>query len=296
MTQELMRKLDASKHPGAKLHPKMEAVLLEAAHFNPALTYVATGAVSSANPSSPFITRVAVFDGNSPVGLIEITTRYSRVSGNITVYAIISDNIRNSRGKRNQKQTKHLKEAMRAIKEAFRPKEVDKIAEELVEVVKDKINSVVRWTKDHMRNAIVNNYEMIFQYLDAVHSGVHTSNTLPAQLVTALGSKWSEYSHNLQIASAVAKEFSNNYGAVARIERDGTITMVDLQTNTLVPCRSTYDLPTHYQEKITILKLMEQNQPIEHIGAKFVETRLVNSVRLDSEVFFLIDGPTYTTQ
>lgn len=294
MTQDLMSKVTLDKYPNATLHPKLETILLELTHHNPVLTYVATGTLSRPDGSSR-VCRVAVFDGISPVGVIEVEMRYSSRLGNDMVYSVCSDNITTRRGRRGWKQTKHLKEAMKTIKEAFKPEEESKIVEAIVNSADNKLSSITRWAKNHAQGAVVNAFEPLLAYLTAVHDGVHTANTLPPTVTDALGGRWHEYAGNMRIASAVRKQFDAGYGAVARIERDGTINVVDLMTKKLIPCQSTYDLPTNYQEKITILKLMDENQPIEHVGVRFTESSSRNNVRLEYDMFFLVGGETHTT-
>jgi hypothetical protein len=92
---------------------------------------------------------------------------------------------------------------------------------------------------------------------------------------------------NLRIAKAVQHSFASNYGVCIRTEKDGTITVVDMNDmNVRMETTSTYDLPTNYQEKFAILKIMEYKQPIEHVGVKFEES---------PDLYFLIGGETITT-
>jgi hypothetical protein len=78
-----------------------------------------------------------------------------------------------------------------------------------------------------------------------------------------------------------------NYGICIRIEKDGTLTVVDMNDmNVRMETTSTYDLPANYQEKFAILKIMDYKQPIEHVGVKFEES---------PDLYFLVGGETITT-
>jgi hypothetical protein len=50
---------------------------------------------------------------------------------------------------------------------------------------------------------------------------------------------------------------------------------------------SSYDLPVEYQEKLTILKIMEVNQPIEGIGVKVEDDKIT--------YFYMPSGAIQTT-
>jgi hypothetical protein len=113
-------------------------------------------------------------------------------------------------------------------------------------------------------------------------------------LLTSLGREWKDKLNDYRIAKAVTKAFVGNRGVCIRIETDGALATYDLTTKEFVEHKSTYDLPTNYQEKITMLKLMEEYQPIEHVGVWFEESTHDHRLRIEYKYFFLIEGETYT--
>jgi hypothetical protein len=82
--------------------------------------------------------------------------------------------------------------------------------------------------------------------------------------------------------------YEANNGIVIKLVHDGVMVVVDLTDKTTVKqLTSTYDLPSEYQEKLAILKIMENNQPIAGVGVK---------VEYDSApYFFLPAGAIQTT-
>ena len=110
---------------------------------------------------------------------------------------------------------------------------------------------------------------------------------MSAELTEAMKSDGQSNYDNYGIAKAVQHSFGSNYGVCIRTEKDGTITVIDMgDMNVRMETTSTYDLPTNYQEKFAILKIMEYKQPIEHVGVKFEES---------PDLYFLIGGETITT-
>jgi hypothetical protein len=96
-----------------------------------------------------------------------------------------------------------------------------------------------------------------------------------------------------RIANSLLDKFTKHKDGVAiRIEIDGTINVVDIATTSMLyEVKSTYDLPDNYQEKITIAKILEHRQPVEHIGVRFEDSSRDNP---DKVYFYLVGGDTFT--
>jgi hypothetical protein len=289
---DIKTKVDCTKYPDAPLNDKLVTILQELTHHNEDFSYVANERSYFTNTKT--ISGVSVFNGNQPVGKVEVTLR-CRDGKDEIIFSVTSDSISmGRRGRSNTKETKHLKEAMKVVKEAFKPKSASVLADSIANNVTGKAERIAGWAKDAVRQVVTGASGSIVTFLNAVHNGEAKTDKLPSNLLNSLGSKWQTHLDNYRIALSVSNHCDNGNGVAIRIERDGTMNVVDLKTKGLVACETTYDLPTHYQEKITMLKIVDEDQPIEHIGLRFVADEHCNGVRTTYDYFFLVAGETYT--
>lgn len=285
--------IDTRLIPNVPVDDRLMALLQEMTHFNSAFSYEATDSMGY-NEHKRICTAAVFLDGN-PVGKAGISKRF-RDGAQEVIYEVTSDGIRKSRGSsRNTTSTKHMKLAMRAVRESFKRAEASLIAERLISDAENKVQRIQSWARDHARNVLLKSTEPVLSYLQSVDNGTASPGSgLPASLTQTMDPKWKDYLRDHRIASAVNAKFEGKCGVVVRPMRDDTLQVVDLKTRELSVLKSSYDLPVNYQEKLTMLKIMEESQPIEHVGFKFSDNERINGVRTDYVAFFLIDGPTYT--
>lgn len=286
--------IDTHLFPGVNVDSKLIALLQEMSHYNAAFSYEAIDTVGF--NENKRICAAAVFLDSQPVGKVSVGKKYVNASGtNETVFNVTSDGIRKSRGgNRNTTTSRHMKQAMRAVRESFRRAESDTVAERLISDAENKVQRMQMWARDHARNVLLKATDTILAYLQSIDDGTaQPSNGLPASVTKVLEPKWKDYLRDHRIASSVNTKFEAKYGVVVRPLRDESLQVVDLMTREVSVAKTSYDLPVHYQEKLTMLKIMEEGQPIEHVGFKFSDYDHVNGVRTDYQAFFLIDGPTY---
>jgi hypothetical protein len=207
---------------------------------------------------------------------------------------IYNDNIRRQRGGSSSKRTKHLKEAMKLVKEHFKPMPADKLATDIVEDMTSVMTNMTYWAGDRTRNMMSKSFTDVVKFITDIKEG-NDANLALARLETVFPADWQQNVDSMRIANSVRQAFDNKQGVIVRVERDNSLTMVDLNTLQVTPCKSTYDLPTNYQEKITMLKLVDKNQPIEYVGVKFLRDFRTNGIESEHHCFFLIEGETYTT-
>lgn len=272
----------------AQLAVKLKLILLELQHYNPELSFVANVG------SDTTISGVSVFLKHEPLGSIRIEVREH---DNAFVYKIESENIVRKRGDKYVQRTKNLKSAMAIIKEAFKPMPVDAKAVAIIEECQNKIDSLrstAEWQMDRLFDICTGE---LAEFLITVHNGNEPVSKLPEDLITAIGKdrdNWYEKANALRISRILGRQCVARQGIAARIERTGAITTVDLRTKTLQELANTYGLPINYQEKITMLKIVEYNQPIEHVGVKFEFSEIRNGVKQTVDLFFLVEGETFT--
>ena len=287
----LQGKVNASKYPEKVLTPSLITILSEASHFNPNFTYVARD--THFHGGTLKIAEVAVYERAHPVGVISVDERYSRSGNREMVYAVRAEGI--DRKRSNVHTTKHLKQAMKSIKDSFKPKQNDERADDLRKTVESKVGRLSYLADSHLQGMVRGAYAEVIAFLTEYDSLDPKPAQLPSKVTTKLGSTWRTYVDNNRIAGSVLKDFTADNGACVRIEEDGTLSVLDLASGRFTEHTSTYDLPTYYQEKITILKVMDENQPVEGVGARFESYDNTNGVRRDMQYFFLVGGETRTT-
>ena len=261
-----------------KIAPSLENLMRELHHRMPRVSYEVKGTHSF------LVNSVAVFHDYERVGSIDI--EHHHVEGvKFDSYTIKSDRIQTKRkakgsGSKNIKQTKHFKNAVKICMDSFKRTEPSAIAAKIVSEVSGDIQNMVNTTSSQARGFLGNNHADVLAYMTG-------ASPMSAELTEAMKTDGQSRYDNYRIAKAVQHSFGSNYGVCIRTEKDGTITVIDMgDMNVRMETTSTYDLPTNYQEKFAILKIMEYKQPIEHVGVKFEES---------PDLYFLIGGETITT-
>jgi len=277
-------KIDYGNHSAStvgshvKIAPSLETLMRELHHRMPRISYVVQ------NVSQLEVYGVVVFHDYERVGTI--TIEHHHVEGvKFDSYHIKSERIQTKRrakgsGSKNIKQTKHFKNAIKICMESFKRTEPNVIAAKIVTELGGQIQSMVNTAGSQGRAFLTGQYEAVLSYLTG-------ATPMSPELTEAVKTDGQARYDNLRIAKAVQHSFVSNYGMCIRTEKDGTITVVDMNDmNVRMETTSTYDLPTNFQEKFAILKIMEYKQPIEHVGVKFEES---------PDLYFLIGGETITT-
>jgi hypothetical protein len=201
-------------------------------------------------------------------------------------YHIQSERIQTKRrasgsNSKNIKQTKHFKNAVKIAMDVFKRTEPNVIAAKIVTEIGSYIQSMLNNAGTQARGFVGNHHADVLAYM------IGATPTMSPELIEAMKVDGQARYDNFRIAKAVQHSFVSNYGVCIRTEKDGTITMVDMNDmNVRMETTSTYDLPTNFQEKFAILKIMEYKQPIEHVGVKFEES---------PDLYFLVGGETITT-
>jgi hypothetical protein len=227
-----------------------------------------------------------VFNGTEEVGKIWGTTDYDRKDNkNVYIYNVNSYRIQNQRGQRNRKQSKHYKVILKVAMEVFAPVPTDVIATNIIERVGYRVSSLASSASSQAFYCVRGNEDVVLQYFKQIVDDGPTS--LPHELITKLG-KWQDKYANWRIADSVNEKFKANDGMAIKLTPNGEMLAVDLTNPKEVKkFTNSYDLPVEYQEKLTILKIMEVNQPIEGIGAKVEDDKIT--------YFYMPSGAIQTT-
>jgi hypothetical protein len=280
--------IDYKKHDKCDLLPKLEMFLNDLAIRKPNVKFVVSGTRSEKGERK--VRSVEVYDGYEKVGAISIDMDYNKAeSGDL--YEVTSPKIVKSRGSADTRSTKHYKKALKLATELFEKSPADVLAKQIHGRVEECVHSMVRSAEQQFEHSFYNPLADIGMYLHKVkHEG---PQPFPTELEPKFGKEWMDKGDNYRIAKSLMTKFDKHKDGVAiRIEMDGTINVVDIATmSMLYEAKSTYDLPDNYQEKITIAKILEHRQPVEHIGVRFDDGSHDHPERA---YFYLVGGETFT--
>ena len=280
--------IDYKKHDKCDLLPKLEMFLNDLAIRKPNVKFVVSGTRVLNNIRN--VRSVDVYDGYEKVGAICIDINYDKAeSGDL--YEVTSPKIVKSRGNTDTRSTKHYKKALKLANDLFDKSPADVLAKQIHMRVEESMISMARSAENQFEHSFYNPLAQIGMYLHKVkHEG---PQPFPTDIEPKFGKDWMEKGDDYRIAKSLLDKFEKHKDGVAiRIEMDGTINVVDIATvSMLYEAKSTYDLPNNYQEKITIAKILEHRQPVEHIGVRFDDA---SSDHPERAYFYLVGGETFT--
>jgi hypothetical protein len=280
--------IDYKKHDKCDLLPKLEMFLNDLAIRKPNVKFVVSGTRVFNNIRN--VRSVDVYDGYEKVGAICIDINYDKAeSGDL--YEVTSPKIVKSRGNADTRSTKHYKKALKLANDLFEKSPADVLAKQIHERVESYMNSMRQSAENQFEHSFYNPLAQIGMYLHKVKQD--GPQPFPTEIESKFGKDWMAKGDDYRIANSLLDKFTKHKDGVAiRIEIDGTINVVDVATvSMLYEAKSTYDLPNNYQEKITIAKILEHRQPVEHIGVRFDDGSHDHPERA---YFYLVGGDTFT--
>ena len=218
------------------------------------------------------IYRIKIYENGEELGFISTGTRY--LAGNKEeVYGVGSFRIRKERGG-SATLTKDIKVALRTVKRML----VSRVDNELVDLIKNKVESNIRQIMYHTRNNlrwdIDSEEEVIFYAMQAYHAKKRGEDrvSLPSKLVSVKDEKIHqrkceefEASSSLELAHHAV----TGYGVM--LNADGGYVVYDYALGALEKYPSFYGLPIYLQEKLGIFKLLNVDEPVMKVGCKFDE-------------------------
>jgi hypothetical protein len=282
------------KFVGVPVVHQLEQVLNQLFALLPHLEFQAVAAKqfradSRDEDTQNMICDVEVFSGEQKLGNLGYVSHYTK-QGYEHVYRIYSRRIHKSRGDRNAKKTKSPKSAIAIAKQAFVKDSPDERLTKVYDIFKKELSSLSWEVKSKYDKAKTPLLDKAFQYVLSIADG--ETKPISAEILQALESdKFKQARDDYRITKAVCDLFESRSGVLVYVDRKNKITMADLDSNTFIKIESTYDLPTNYQEKYTMLKIMEFNQPIDHVGIKIK----IDVDELAIECYYLAPGNTLVT-
>lgn len=280
--------IDYKKHDKCDLLPKLEMFLNDLTIRKPNVKFVVAGTQSEKGERK--VRSVDVYDGYEHVGAICIEMDYNKTES-CDLYEVSSPKIFKSRGNKDTRATKHYKKALKLATELFEKSPADVLAKQIHGRVEECVHSMHRSAEQQLEQCLYTPLADIGMYLHRVKHG--GPQPFPTELEAKFGKEWVDKGDNYRIAKSLLDRFTKHKDGVAiRIEMDGTINVVDIATTSMLyEVKSTYELPDNYQEKITIAKILEHRQPVEHIGVRFDDASNDNPERA---YFYLVGGETFT--
>lgn len=279
------------KFKGNEVCPELEMLVQQLFAVMPNLEFYATNAINRGSiGDARKINTFEVFSGDQKLGSVSWSEGYSRSKGYHFAYRIYSRKIRKERGDVYMKTTGNLKSALKIAGEVFVKDASNVLAEKFYEAMRSEMSGLIY----HASNDIEHRCRPFFQTAFAYTVSVIQGSPVPidAKLLQEVTSpRFEEAQNTCRIAKSVGNALSSREGVIVYVDREEKLTVVDLQTYTISKLESTYDLPKNYQEKFTILKVMEDNQPIEGTGIKMKVS--VDDMKL--HLFYLVSGNVIVT-
>lgn len=277
------------KYVGKEVHPRLVPVLCLVFAKQPQLEFVGTGAPAFGALADK-VTDFDVYHGHDKIGSIELL--YTGYRGSTQyVFAVSHGDIRNARGPQGIKRTINPKQAVKMVLDFFKPAPVDRVVREILDDMRATVHSAGYGAKSEIDN-LTSRHQfktyMLYEHMLAFVRGEVAADALPTKVHEMFtDDEVASAIDKRRVAASVYDAFNNHCGIVIRMERKDVFRVVDLRDKSIKVMESTYDLPTHYQEKFAMLKLFDNKTPIESVGIK--------SERLEQPLYFLIDGATVTT-
>ena len=278
-----------TKYQDMDVCPELNEVVQAVFSTTPSLEFHACHSRTWGVDTQSFIDGVEVFDGEQKVGKLEWTHKYTR-NGYIKVYRITSKRIIKTRGDKNSKTTESAKSAINIAKKYFVRDSDGARAQSIFAAVKNKYNEIIWHYNQQFDYKARQLHDAAIRYLvDTVEGKEPTID--PAIVQHIKSESFTTAKDNYRIAQSVHKSLDSSVGVILYVDRNEKLTMVELDGTNLKKIESTYDLPKNYQEKYTMLKIMEYKQPIEGIGIK-LDLKVDDK---EGDYYYLVPGDVIIT-
>ena len=251
---------------------ELHVLLCDLASKNPKIAFKSNDAHWDAEAGARLISGVLVFNNNEKIGKLWLS--FEHMEGKLTtIYIIDSPRIQQQRGKRDRKKTKHYKIALKVALDAFKEFPTNEVAVKILENANYRMGNILGNATYQMKESIesVNGTACLLGYVaDVLDSGPHP---VPSEMMSKLKPNWRDTLSTYNIVRNIHYQYLSDNGLVVRLGNNGVMTVVDLTTKDVsMTTSSSYDLPVEYQEKLTILKIMDNNQAVDGMGMKFEES------------------------
>ena len=216
------------------------------------------------------IYHIKIYENGEELGFISTGTRY--LAGNKEeVYGVSSFRIRKERGG-SATLTKDIKVALRTVKRML----VSRADDELVELIKNKVDSGVRQLVYHAKNSLRweldAEEEVIFYAMQAYYAKKRGEDkvSLPSNLVSVKDEKGHQRKcEEFEASSSLELAYHAKTGYGVMVKADDGYVVYDYALGALEKYPSFYGLPIYLQQKLGVFKLLKDDEPVMNMGCKF---------------------------
>jgi hypothetical protein len=264
-------KLNESEKPHTKLNWLLTNLFLK----NPALMFKENGRAYEGDDwvASKFVVYLNL-DAVGKIGFYD------------NKFFIQSKLIERSRKPRDEFRTVNEKAALRKALDVFTPAAAANVADEIVANTRNMMDNVRYYAGRKVPE--FNQFEMATFLWD--YKSYDTKIPIPSRLDAKLTDAALQSISDLLIVDEIRAALTRSEGYALREEINDSITVVKISDKSILyRGSSTYDLPEWMQSKVTILKLLENNQAAKNIGCKSTSGGDVYYYIIDGEIPDLIE-------
>jgi len=230
------------------------------------------------------IYRVKVFQGGEELGSIS-AKKDERNGSSVEVYGVESFRIRKERGDNNTTYTMHIKVALRNAKKALVARAKDELAELIFNSVNSSVGNLlsrwdsrVKWTVD--QHSLALEYALLAHEARKQGRESFSMAATPTAYVKNLDKHYADCDNYL-VAKKLHDMMVGKKGYGVSIYSNGSLAIYSFNTQVVTKYKSLDEVPTEVQEKIAMFKVINADEPYEHLGCKF-----------DNEMMFIVEGKT----
>ena len=270
--------IDLSGTPKALIHDRLVPVIQKVFAKAPNLCFVATTMSMDSR-----VTKFVIKDEHEEVGTISLPYQSAEE------FRVSSRNIKKLRGDRYAKMTKHEKIAVKTILETCKKTPRDELYTNFVDATSHAVSMLGYRARSKLGNLFSENEVYIAQYLLDVYR--EETPIMPERISKLLSEEPAVNAIDFaRIIKSLTTELVNKNGVIIKIEPDGGLLAAHLGQHPEVKrYKTTYELAVNYQEKLAMLKILEPDSAVEHVGIQLSSVSLLTG---SSTVFFLVDGET----
>lgn len=236
---------------------------------------------------------LAVYEDGVYLGKVKLSHENYREKGRMDVFYLFSENIVKKRGVRGQTTTIDINKAVKIVQGVFSAPSQEKVWSEMTCTLASELEDAVRHAKWAVSSIVDRSRTPLTAYLlDVYENG---PKQMPENLVDLMFKKDNEVQsfRDLKIVSGVEDHHKMKNGIAVALFEDGKVWSASLveKDKGVSKLQSTYDLPINYQEKLSMLRILEPRQPVENMGIYFESSMQQRKCKL----FFLVAGDTVFT-
>jgi hypothetical protein len=248
------------------------------------LTFKVSSIRHTGDPETDCVNGVLVVTDTDSIGRIEVGQTYrAKESGRVDTYEINSERLKK---RYHTITTKDYRKALRTAIEICAPLTATVVIDRMISDVGYKVSSVSSSMERNLEHPFRYNVEGLPAFICAYHEATLNKTPpplLPVDVVNKIPANWKTLVESIDIAKNMATTFNAGEGAIV-YKHETCMVVAYLQHKSLCKITSTYELPVEYQDKLAMLKIMGDSQPVRGIGVRFDE----------GTKFYLMPGPVPT--